>query len=101
MATVGPTVVDAALEALKSVVKAGLQAAELQQDLDHAHVALQTALSDTDTRIALLQRIAQAHDSGQLPEAAYRSIVVTIGRLLKSSAGLTTELGRITESSRR
>jgi hypothetical protein len=101
MANVGPAVVNAALEVLQILVSAGVEVTELRQNLDHAQVALQTALSDTDTRVALMQRIARAHESGQIPDAAYRRVVVTIARLLASSADLTTELTRITEPSRR
>lgn len=42
--------------------------------------------------MALLEQISRAYESGQIPDAAYLNLVATMGRFLKASADLTTEL---------
>lgn len=98
MANLGSEVVDQAFLAAQLLVKVGTDTALLRQDIQHAEHSLEAALSQTESRVALLERLSRAHESGQIPDAAYQSLITTMGRLLKASADLTTELARITES---
>jgi len=101
MAASSTVIVDLAFEAVRAIAKAGADAALLRQELRHAEHAVHAALSEAETRMALLERLSDAHASGQIPDAAYRNIIATIARLLGSSAGLTKELARITQRERR
>lgn len=98
MANLGSEVVDQAFLAAQLLVKVGTDTAILRQDIQHAERALQAALAQTETRVAFLERLSQAHESGQIPDGAYQNLIATMGRLLKASADLTTELARITQS---
>jgi len=98
MASLGSEIVDQAFQAAKLIVKAGADIALLRQDIQHAERALHAALSQTETRVALLERLSQARGSGQIPDSGYRTLVATIARLLKASADLTVELARVTQS---
>jgi len=100
MGNLGSEIVDQAFRAAQLVVKVGADAAFLRQDIQHAERALHAALSQTETRVVLLERLSKAHSSGQIPDVAYRNLVATMGRLLKASADLTAELARVTHSRR-
>lgn len=100
MAPLGSEIVDQAFQAAQLLVKVGADTALLRQDIQHAERALDAALLQTETRVALLERLSQAHESGQIPETAYRNLIATMGRLLKASADLTTELNRVIQSRR-
>ncbi len=100
MANLGSQIVEQAIEAAQLIVKVGTDIALLRQDIEHAERALHAALSQTETRVALLERLAEAHHTGQIPKTAYRNLVATMGRLLKTSADLTNELDRVTQSRR-
>lgn len=97
MANLGSEVVDQAFLAAQLLVKVGTDTAIARQDIRHAERALEVALTQSETRMALLWQISRAHESGQIPDAAYQNLITTMGRLLKASADLTTELVRITE----
>ena len=101
MANLGSEIVDQAFKAAQLLVQVGTNTALLRQDTQHAEHVLRAALSQAETRVALLERLSQAHESGQIPDPAYRNLIATMGRLLKASADLTTELTRITQSRRR
>ena len=101
MPNLGPEIVDQAFRAAQLLVKVGTDTAIVRQDIQHAEHALQAALSQAETRGALLERLVQAHESGKIPDAAYRNLIATMGRLFKASADLTAELARITHSQRR
>lgn len=98
MANLGSEIVDQAFKAAQLIVKVGADAAFLRQDIEHAERALHVALTQSETRVALLERLSHAHSSGQIPDAAYRTVLATMGRLLKASADLTAELTRVTQS---
>jgi hypothetical protein len=98
MAIVGGDIIDQAFKAAQLFVKVGADTALLRQDIQHAEHSLQAALCQTETRVALLERLSRAHESGQIPDSAYQNLIATMGRLLKASADLTTELARITHS---
>jgi len=98
MASLGSEIVDQAFQAAKLIVKAGADIAFLRQDIQHAERVLHAALSQTETRVALLERLSQAHASGQIPDSGYSTLVAAIARLLKASADLTAELARATQS---
>ena len=101
MPGLGSEIVDQAFKAAQLIAEVGTDTAFLRQDIQHAERALHAGLLQTETRVALLERLSQAHESGQIPDAAYRNLIATMGRLLKGSADLTTELTRITQSRRR
>jgi hypothetical protein len=98
MPNLGSEIVDQAFQAARLIAKAGADIAFLRQDIHHAECALHAALSQTDTRVALLERLSRAHASGQIPDSGYRNLVAAIARLLKASADLTAELARVTQS---
>ena len=101
MAGLGTEIVDQAFKAAQLLAEVGIDTALLRQDIQHAERALHAGLLQAETRVALLERLSQAHELGQIPDAAYRNLIATMGRLLKGSADLTTELTRITQSRRR
>ena len=101
MTNLGPEVVDQAFRAAALLASVGTETAILRQDIQHAEQALQAALSQSATRVVLLERLVEAHESGQIPDAAYRNLIATMGRLLRASVDLTTELARIAQSRRR
>jgi len=95
MGGVGPEILDAALVAVRELVKAGASVKRTTQAFSHAEFSISAALASSDSRRELLMRLARSRAEGEIPEAAYRTLMATVARLLKSEANLVTECERI------
>lgn len=87
--------VGAALEAVREVVSACGRSSITSLQFNHAQISLLGALRTAEERIAFLEQLALAHATGEIPDAAYQKVLVTVGKLLKGSADLVSELERV------
>jgi len=87
--------VGAALDAVREVVAAWGRSTQTSLQFNHAQTALLGALQTAEERIAFLEQLALAHDAGEIPDAAYHKILLTVGKILKGSADLVSELERV------
>ncbi len=90
--------VGAALEAVREVVAACGRSRITSLHFNHAQTSLLVALQTDEERIAFLERLALAHATGEIPDAAYQRILLTVGKILKGSADLVSELERVCRS---
>ena len=87
--------VGAALEAVREVVASCGRSSITSLQFNHAQSSLIVALQTAEERIAFLNQLSLARKRGEISKAAYEKILMTVGKLLKGSADLVSEMERV------